>query len=119
MSCPTRCANTPDPIEVFTYSAAVSDEMAACVENEMADLEVAAVATAEPSPYVHEVIASALVGGSFADIEAARSAKVASIGYTNKPDKRERTIQLQAGAVITSMADLALSLRAYPANSEL
>jgi HAD superfamily hydrolase (TIGR01549 family) len=176
---PKEIAKTPDPIEVFCYSATVSDEMAAHVEAEMADLEVAAVPTAEPTPYVHEVIASAresgrtvgvvsnnspravntyldhrglsdgvalvvartsydpallkpsphliheavrgldadpavtaLVGDSFTDIEAAHSANVASVGYANKPGKRERMIEQRAGAVITSMADLALSLRA-------
>jgi HAD superfamily hydrolase (TIGR01549 family) len=181
---PDEIANTPDPIEVFYYSATVSDEMAARVEAEMADLEVAAVPTAEPTPYVHEVIASAresgrivgvvsnngpravnayldrhglsdgirlvvartshdpallkpsphlineavrgldanpaattLVGDSFTDIEAAHSADVASIGYANRPGKRERMTELRAGAIITSMADLALSLRAHPANS--
>jgi len=178
---PDEIANTTDPIEVFYYSATVSDEMAARVEAEMTDLEVAAVPTAEPTPYVHEVIASAresgrivgvvsnnssravnayldrhslsggirlvvartshdpallkpsphlinqavrgleadpaattLVGDSFTDIEAAHSAGVASIGYANKPGKRERMAELRAGAVITSMADLALSLRAHP-----
>jgi phosphoglycolate phosphatase len=178
---PEKIANTPDPIEVFTYSATVSDEMAARVEAEMADLEVAAVPTADPTPYVHQVIASAresgrtigvvsnnspravnayldrhglsdgirlvvartshdpallkpsphlidkavhgldadpsasaLVGDSFTDIEAAQYADVASIGYANKPGKLERMKQLRAGAVITSMADLALSLRAHP-----
>jgi phosphoglycolate phosphatase len=176
---PDDIANTADPIEVFTYSATVSDDMAALVEAEMTDLEVAAVPTAEPTPYVHEVIASAresgrivgvvsnnssravnayldrhglsggirlvvarsshdpallkpsphlineaargldanpsaaaLVGDSFTDIEAAHSAGVASIGYANKPGKREHMAELQAGAVITSMADLALCLRA-------
>jgi phosphoglycolate phosphatase len=183
---PDDIANTPDPIEVFTYSATVSDEMAARVEAEMADLELAAVPTAEPTPYVHEVIASAresgrivgvvsnnspravnayldrhslsggirlvvartshdpallkpsphlideavrgldadpavtaLVGDSFTDIEAAHLAGVASIGYANKPGKRERMTQLRAGAVISSMADLALSLRAHSADYEL
>jgi HAD superfamily hydrolase (TIGR01549 family) len=178
---PEEIANTPDPIEVFYYSATVSDEMAARVEAEMADLEVAAVPTAEPTPYVHEVIASAresgriigvvsnnspravnayldrhdlsdgirlvtartshdpallkpsphlineavrglgadtadtaLAGDSFTDIEAAHSAGVASVGYANKPGKRERMTELRAGAVISSMADLALSLRAHP-----
>jgi phosphoglycolate phosphatase len=178
---PDDIANTLDPIEVFSYSATVSDEMAARVEAEMADLEIAAVPTAEPTPYVHEVIASAresgrvvgvvsnnspravkayldrhglsggirlvvartshdpallkpsphlidkavrgldadpvatvLVGDSFTDIEAAHSAGVASIGYANKPGKLERMMELQAGAVITSMADLALSVRAHP-----
>ena len=183
---PDDIANSPDPIEVFTYSATVSDEMAARVEAEMADLEVAAVPTADPTPYVHQVIASAresgrtigvvsnnspravnaylerhglsdgirlvvartshdpallkpsphlidravrglaadpaesaLVGDSLTDIEAAHRAGVVSIGYANKPGKRERMTQLQAGAVITSMADLALSLRARPASREL
>ena len=177
---PDVIANTSDPIEVFIYSATISDEMAARVEAEMADLEVAAVPTAEPTPYVHEVIASAresgriigvvsnngpravnaylerhdlsdgvrlvvarsshdpellkpsphlideavrglqadperstLVGDSFTDIEAARRADVSSIGYANKPGKHERMIQLGAGAVITSMAHLALMLRAH------
>jgi phosphoglycolate phosphatase len=177
---PDEIANTSDPIEVFTYSATVSDEMAARVEAEMADLELAAVPTAELTPYVHKVIASAresgriigvvsnnspravnayldrhslsggirlvvartshnpallkpnphlldkavrslkadpgaasLVGDSFTDIEAAHLAGVASIGYANKPGKHERMIELRAGAVISSMADLALSLRAH------
>jgi phosphoglycolate phosphatase len=176
---PDEIASTADPIEVFTYSATVSGEMAARVEAEMADLEVAAVPTAEPTPYVHEVIASAresgrtigvvsnngpravnayldrhglsdgislivartshnpallkpsphliveairglaadpaataLVGDSFTDIEAAHLAGVGSIGYANKPGKRDRMIQLRSGAVIASMADLAVCLRA-------
>ena len=180
---PEGIANTPDPIEVFTYSATVSDELAARVEAEMADLEVAAVPTADPTPYVHQVIASAresrrivgvvsnngpravnayldrhglsdgialvtartshdpallkpsphlineavrgldadptaatLVGDSYTDIEAAHSAGVASIGYANEPGKRERMTKLRAGVVITSMADLALSLRAHVIN---
>lgn len=183
---PDEIASTTDPIEVFYYSATVSDEMAARVEAEMTDLEVAAVPTAEPTPYVHEVIAStresgrivgvvsnnspravnayldrhslsggirlvvartshdpallkpsphlinqavrgldadpaaaALVGDSFTDIEAAHHAGVASIGYANKPGKRERMAELRAGAVIISMADLALSLRAHGVDREL
>lgn len=176
---PDEIANTDDPIEVFKYSATVSDEMAARVEAEMTDLEVAAVPTADPTPYVHQVIASAresgriigvvsnnspravnayldrhglsdgialvvartshnpsllkpnpylineavrgmdanpaesaLVGDSLTDIEAAHSAGVASIGYANKRGKRERMTELRVGTVITSMADLALALRA-------
>ena len=183
---PETIATTPDPIEVFTYSATVSDELAARVEAEMADLEVAAVPTADPTPYVHQVIASAresgriigvvsnngpravnayldrhglsdgirlvtartshdpallkpsphlineavrgldadpaattLVGDSFTDIEAAHSAGVASVGYANKPGKRGRMMELRAGAVIASMADLALSLRAHAVSPEI
>jgi phosphoglycolate phosphatase len=176
---PAAVASTHDPIEVFCYSGTVSDDLAGRVETEMTDLEVAAVPSAEPTPYVHEVIASAresgrtigvvsnnssravnayldrhglsdgitlvlartshdpallkpspylideairgldanrlacaLVGDSYTDIEAAHSAGVASIGYANKPGKRERMTQLGAGAILTSMADLAISLRA-------
>jgi HAD superfamily hydrolase (TIGR01509 family) len=60
---PDDIARSPDPIEVFTYSATVSPELAALVENEMADQELAAVATAKPTPYVHDVIASARQSG--------------------------------------------------------
>jgi HAD superfamily hydrolase (TIGR01549 family) len=183
---PDDIAITHDPIEVFCYSGTVSDDLAARVEAEMTDLEVTAVPSAEPTPYVHEVIASAresgriigvvsnnssravsayldrhglsdgvnlviartshdpallkpsphlideairgldasrastvLVGDSYTDIEAAHSAGVASIGYANKPGKRERMAQLQAEAVIISMADLALALRAHTASPEL
>ncbi|HEX4088473.1 MAG TPA: HAD-IA family hydrolase [Trebonia sp.] len=183
---PAGVASTQDPIEVFCYSGTVSQDLAARVEAEMTDLEVAAVASAEPTPYVHEVIASAresgrtvgvvsnnsfravntyldrhglsegialvvartsydpallkpnphliheaiqglkasragsaLVGDSYTDIEAARTAGVASIGYANKPGKRERMAQLQAGAVIDSMAELALLLRAHRISPEV
>lgn len=181
---PNDIASTDDPIEVFRYSGTVSDDLAARVEAEMTDLEVAAVPTAEPTPYVHEVIASAresgrtigvvsnnspravdayldrhglvdgialvvartshdpallkpsahlideairgleadrataaLVGDSFTDIEAAHKAGIASIGYANRPGKRERMVELSAGAVIASMADLALLLRCGPPSS--
>lgn len=55
---PDHITRTPDPIEVFTYSATVSADLAARVEAEMADQELAATATARPTPYVHEVITS-------------------------------------------------------------
>jgi phosphoglycolate phosphatase len=173
--------NTADPIEVFIQAAEVDPELAARVEAEMTDLEVAAVATAKPTPYVHEVlagcresgrivavvsnnsaqavnayldrhglsggvglvvartshdpnllkpsphlleiavqklaadpVATALVGDSLTDIEAAHRAGITSIGYANKPGKREAMTEINAGAVIGSMADLALSLRAHP-----
>jgi phosphoglycolate phosphatase len=147
----------------------------------MTDLEVAATATAKPTPYIHEVLAAsresgrtvavvsnnaaravttylernglsdsirlvvartshdpallkpspylidkavraldadpaatALVGDSITDVEGAHRAGIASIGYANKPGKYERMTQAGAGAVITSMADLALWLRARP-----
>jgi phosphoglycolate phosphatase len=178
---PADIASTHDPIEVFCYSGTVSDDLAARVEAEMTDLEVAAVPTAESTPYVHEVITSAresgrivgvvsnnsaravnaylehhdltegitlvvartsydpallkpspylieeavrglganrettaLIGDSYTDIEAARRAGVASIGYANKLGKEERMTVLGADAIITSMLQIALSIRARP-----
>jgi phosphoglycolate phosphatase len=175
---PDSIASTADPIEVFAYSATISDELAARVEAEMSDLEVAAAITAEPTPYVHEVVTGcrdtgrtvtivsnnsaravhaylaqhglddriplviartshdpallkpdpylinqavaalaaepgecALVGDSTTDVEGAQLASVHAIGYANKPGKSERLAQAGAGAVITSLADLAIRLR--------
>ena len=186
---PDDIARTPDPIEVFAYAATVSEDLAARVETEMTDQELAAVATAAPTPYVHEVVTACqnsgrsvavvsnnsaaavhsylarhglddrislvvartnhdpallkpsphliiqavdalnaeprectLVGDSVTDVQAARLASVQSIGYANKPGKRERLSAAKAGAVINSLADLALRLRARvanPANPEL
>lgn len=64
-------------------------------------------------------IASALAGDSFTDIEAAHRTRVASIGYANRPGKRERMMEFQAEAVIASMADLALSLCAHSINLKI
>ncbi|MBO0837179.1 MAG: HAD family hydrolase [Actinobacteria bacterium] len=175
---PDEIKHSSDPIEVFTYSATVSPALAERVEAKMADLEVAATATATPTPYVHEVMAScrqtsriigvvsnnstravtayldrhglsdyvalvigrtnpdpallkpsphlietvisglqadraasALVGDSLTDVEAAHHAGIASIGYANKPGKHDRMTQARAESVINSMAELALSLR--------
>jgi phosphoglycolate phosphatase len=173
--------NTSDPIEVFIQAAEVSPDLAARIEAELTDQEVAAVATAKPTSYVHEVLAAcresgrtvavvsnnsaravsayldrhglsdgvalvvartshdpallkpsphlleiaveklaadpaatAFVGDSLTDIEAAQRAGIASIGYANKPGKQDRMTQLNAGAVITTMSDLDLSLRVHP-----
>jgi HAD superfamily hydrolase (TIGR01549 family) len=166
-----RVENTPDPLEVFICAAEISPELASRVEAEMTDLEVAAVATAKPTPYVHEVLvagcresgrtvgvvsnnsaravsayldrhgligsvalvvartshdpallkpsphlletavdklsadpaACTLVGDSLTDIEAAERAGVASIGYANKPGKREAMTGINAAAVPASL----------------
>jgi phosphoglycolate phosphatase len=55
---PENILRSPDPLEVFTYAATVTAKLAAQVEAEMADQELAAVATARPTPYVHEVVTS-------------------------------------------------------------
>jgi hypothetical protein len=53
------------------------------------------------------------------DIQGARLASVHSIGYANEPGKRETFTAAGAGAVINSLADLTLRLRARVANPEL
>jgi phosphoglycolate phosphatase-like HAD superfamily hydrolase len=50
------------------------------------------------------------------DVQAARLARVHSIGYASKPGKRERLSEAGAGAIINSLADLALRLRAREAD---
>jgi len=178
---PKEIQHTGDPIEVFAYAGTISPELAARVEAELADQEVAAVATAKPTPYVHDVLAAcresgrtaavvsnnseravqtyltrhglddrtglvfartshdpallkpsphliekavhalnadpaatALVGDSITDIEGARLAGIDSIGYANKPGKRERMVAASAGAIIGTLAELALIVRARP-----
>jgi phosphoglycolate phosphatase len=56
----------------------------------------------------------ALVGDSVTDIEAGQQASVTTIGYANKPGKHQRLTDAGATAVITSLADLVLPLRARP-----
>jgi len=183
---PDDITRTADPLEVFAYAATVSTDLAAQVETEMTGLELAAVTTAAPTPYVHEVVTACqnsgrsvavvsnnsaaavhsyltryglddrislvvarthhdpallkpsphlitlavdaldaepgectLVGDSVTDVQGARLASVQSIGYANEPGKRERLAAAGAGAVINSLADLALRLRARAANPEL
>jgi phosphoglycolate phosphatase len=55
-----------------------------------------------------------LVGDQLTDIDAARQAGTHSVGYANKPGKAEALTNAHAGAVITSLAPLALALRAHP-----
>jgi len=56
----------------------------------------------------------ALVGDQVSDIDAARQAGTHSIGYANKPGKTETFGDASADAIITSLAPLALTLRAHP-----
>ncbi len=178
---PAEITSSPDPIEVFTYSATISADLAAKVEAEMTDQEVQAVATARPAPYVHDVVTSCrdsrrpiavvsnnsdravraylalhglddrielvaartssdpallkpsphlinqaitglgapprqcvLIGDSATDMQAADLAGTDSIGYANKPGKHARLTEAGAGAVVSSLAELVLSLRARP-----
>jgi HAD superfamily hydrolase (TIGR01549 family) len=60
---PEEIERTPDPMEVFAFAGTVSPELAARVEAELTKQEVAAVATAEPTPYIHEVLAACRESG--------------------------------------------------------
>jgi phosphoglycolate phosphatase len=51
-----------------------------------------------------------MIGDSESDIHSARAAGVPTIGYANKPGKRERLTAVGAAALITSMGDLATAL---------
>jgi phosphoglycolate phosphatase len=178
---PAAIAESADPLEVFTYSATVSADLAAQVEAEMADQEVAAVPTSRPAPYVHDVVISAresgrtvavvsnnseravraylaqhglddridyiaartsadpallkpsphliqqalttlaapadesvLVGDQTTDMQAARLAGIDSIGYANRPGKHAAFTEAGATAIVRSLAELVLPLRARP-----
>ena len=183
---PAGIARTPDPFEVFTFAATISADLAARVEAEMTGQELAAVATAAPTPYVHDVVTACqnsgrsvsivsnhsvravhaylirhglddrinlvvartshdpallkpsphlitqavealdtepeectLVGDSVTDVQGARLAGVHSIGYANEPGKPESLSAAGAGAIINSLADLALKIRARVVSPEL
>ena len=55
-----------------------------------------------------------LVGDTTTDMQATRLAGIDSIGYANKPGKHDSLAAAGATAVISSLADLVLPLRARP-----
>jgi phosphoglycolate phosphatase len=77
----------------------------------------------KPSPHLIDQAVTAnnatplectLVGDQVTDIVATREAGTHSIGYANKPGKADQLIDVGADAIITSLAHLALALRARP-----
>jgi HAD superfamily hydrolase (TIGR01549 family) len=60
---PEEIVRTTDPMEVFAFAGTVSPELAIRVEAELTDQEVVAVATAEPTPYIHDVLAACRESG--------------------------------------------------------
>jgi phosphoglycolate phosphatase len=58
-----------------------------------------------------------LVGSSVTDIKAAHAVGVNSIGYARTPRDADDLADAGAGAIIVSMVDLALRLRAHPFGS--
>jgi phosphoglycolate phosphatase-like HAD superfamily hydrolase len=74
----------------------------------------------KPSPYLlvaaieatgQQAEQSVLIGDSVTDIEAARAVGSASIGYANKPGKRELLKAAGADVLVANMGDVARSLR--------
>lgn len=181
---PDDITRTADPLAIFAYSATISPVLAALIEDEMTEQELAAVPTARPTAYVHDVVTSCresgrtvavvsnnsdravrtylelhnlddrvdlvvartspdpsllkpnphlidqavsqlaarareclLVGDSVTDIQAAELAGVDTIGYANKHGKRESLAEAGATAIVASLADLVLPLRARPSKS--
>ncbi len=176
---PPAIESTTDWFVILAYAAEVSPDLAASVEAELSAVEYTAVTTAEPTPYVRDVltachesgrsvavisnnsvaavraylgahsldhqveavaarttpdvtvlkpssyliyqaaetlgsapVACAVVGDLPSDIGAAHSAGARSIGYAKTPHDADRLVDANAGAIITSMANLALRLRA-------
>ena len=72
---PADIARTADPFEVFAYAATLSEDLAARVEAEMTDLELAAVPTAAPTPYVHEVVTACQNSGRSVAVVSNNSAR--------------------------------------------
>jgi phosphoglycolate phosphatase len=183
---PHTIEHTGTWLEVLSYAASVSPDLAVRVESELAAMESAAVTMAAPTPYLLEALtacrdsarpvavisnhsatavraylvrhdlhdqirfisartgpdtavlkprpdlielamaelgtrssACALVGDSPTDIQAAHAAGVHSIGYAKTSRDIDHLVDSRAGAIILSMADLALRLRARPSGSEL
>jgi phosphoglycolate phosphatase len=65
---PDEIADSPDPLRVFAFAAMTDPELGARVEAEMTELECAAVASARPTPYVHEVVTSCRESGRSAAV---------------------------------------------------
>jgi beta-phosphoglucomutase-like phosphatase (HAD superfamily) len=59
---PTAIASTADPLAVLAHAAAISPELAEQAEAELTRCELNAAATAQPTGYSHDVIASAREG---------------------------------------------------------
>jgi beta-phosphoglucomutase-like phosphatase (HAD superfamily) len=177
---PSAIEQTGSWLEILSYAASISSGQAARIESELTAMESAAVTTAAPTPYVHDVLTAChdsarpvaiisnhsaaavraylirhdldgqirltvartgpdadalkpwpnlielavtglgtqsqdcvLVGGSVTDIQTAHEAGVNSIGYARTPRDVDDLAEAGAGAIIVSMADLALRLRAH------
>jgi HAD superfamily hydrolase (TIGR01509 family) len=60
---PEHIQRTSDPLEIFTWTATISPGLAEAAEAEMTRQELAAITTARPTPYVHDLVTSARDSG--------------------------------------------------------
>lgn len=106
--------NTPEAVETFLAKHDLSKYIEHVAGRSNAD-----PALMKPSPYLLQraadavetrLFASALVGDSDTDIEAAHATGMTAIGYANKPGKAERFAELSAEAIITDMYELAAAV---------
>jgi len=130
----TACQNSGRSVSVVSNNSAraVRSYLARHGLDERISLVVARTshdpALLKPSPYLITQAVGALnaepgectlVGDSVTHVQGARLASVQSIGYANKPGKRERLSEAGAGVIINSLADLALRFRARVADPAL
>ncbi len=103
--------NTPEAVETFLAKHDLSKYIEYVAGRSNVD-----PALMKPSPYLLQraadaaearLAASALVGDSDTDIQAAHATGVTAIGYANKPGKAERFAGLRAESIITDMHELA------------
>ncbi len=64
-----------DPFAVLSFAATISPDLAARVESELADQEMAAVATAAPAGYIHELVSSCRESGRSVSVISNNSAR--------------------------------------------
>ncbi len=85
---PEAIIATTDPLAVLSFAATISPELAGQADAELADWELDAIPSAEPTGYVHDVIASARQSGRTATVISTCSARAvnAYLEWTNLAD---------------------------------
>jgi phosphoglycolate phosphatase len=97
--------NSPTEVRDYLDAHDLSTQVAAVV----ASIDEAA-STLEASP-----VDCLLITSSPADIEAAQAAGTPTIGYARTPDDAAHLVDAGAAVFVYSMAEIALSVRAHPA----
>lgn len=82
---PEAIIATTDPLAVLSFAATINGELAGQTDAELADCELNAIPRAEPTGYIHDVIASTLESGRTATVISTCSARAvnAYLEWTN------------------------------------